>query len=748
MKDSLYFKGFQVKGEEHSESGRVQFACPEDGASAQFVCAPFPRQPTKLRATLLYIPSASSAPHSTPTPQPAPKPARSNTGAALNLSTFLPTALISTSIVFPTTIYLAFIDNPCYTRRSPKRKTGTNMDTLSKNNYQDLDTAPEYCSVPGGDAPFQSGAHTQSVSQHSTLALQEASRDAETFGDNADVAPGYGLRHEMTFNHGYYQPTEGAGLPTPGGCSTHAGSSPGHLNIPDSSPIFADTVLSENVLKRFLFAKNQRQRPIPAPNAESSGLGGYNRPTTGTSKVGDFVGCGAGAMVIENARLEDTYDQFGNPVRGESSSQFQNMNPSYNTPSGISNKYMAPIPSSASPIPPSFEPHGSRGHGVAIKDPASSPCNRQAPPFPLPVGQDCGEGSGFLTEQLIPLHSFSPEKLVPRYTTDGSTSSPQQHIPSKEKLGPIVIYTGGICHSGAAGASQELHSVERAGEMAISNYFKPSVQEFIARQSAKARPRPFHWRTQCHWAKNFTGEGLRGCRYGRGCLYGHDGDVYEDNLSVYYTFENGRICPNYVSPATPGPSLGVQVPCSPSYVAADTNPQSQEFNAGQSNQDLGVAKASRPHHPPGHSYASKRNAPVLPLTFRLPPAPQHEVPGHDQFVSHVPQHEMSGHDQLATYTPENEMSGHDQPLLHGSLHEMSGHDQVVPYTPQNEMADRDQLAIFTGASVTEGDPQFRLEPLVRAEDYLKYLHWLESHTSGGTVVGLVPSELVNGPGHA
>ncbi|KAG0634612.1 hypothetical protein HOY80DRAFT_985617 [Tuber brumale] len=482
----------------------------------------------------------------------------------------------------------------------------------------------------------------------------------------------------MPFNDGYYQPTEGASLPTGRDCPTPAGSSPTFPNTSDPSPIFADTVLSENVRKRFLFAKNQRQRPIPVPGAESSGLSGHSRSTAGIAKGGDFVSFGAGAMVKENKGLEDTYEQFGNPVQGKNSGQFQNMNLSYNAPSGFSSKYTAPTPSATSPISPTFEPHRSGGHGVAIGDPASSARNRQTSRSHLSMGQGCSEGSEFLTEQLIPLHSFSPEKLVPRYPMDSSTSSPQERLPSNELVRLPVSYMGGISR-GVAGASQELHSVERAGNMTTFNSPKPSIEEFIARQTAKARPRPRHWQTQCNQAMKFPGPG--GCHFGRRCRYGHDGDVYEDNLSVYYTFEYGKPCPNFVLPATPGQPLGAQIPCSP-WVVADINPQSQVFHAGQSNQEPGNGKVSHPHHhPPEHSYP---NAPV-------PPPTSHR-----------------------------------------------------PHAPQDEMSGRDRLAITAGPSVTEGESLFRLEPLVRAVDYFNYLDELQSQTIGDTIVAIGPSDVING----
>ena len=172
--------------------------------------------------------------------------------------------------------------------------------------------------------------------QPSTSALDEASRDAETFGGMGEATFDAHSKHSMQFNNGYYQPTEGANLPTPFSQSVPEGNPHGRLTARDSSPIFADTVLSENVRKRFLFAKNQRHIPTPAASEESSGLSGQNRPTP--NKRGDFVNYGAGALFKENKRLEDIHKEFATPVQGPSDGKFQNQNLSYNNPIGFANK--------------------------------------------------------------------------------------------------------------------------------------------------------------------------------------------------------------------------------------------------------------------------------------------------------------------------------------------------------------------------------------------------------------------------
>ena len=261
---------------------------------------------------------------------------------------------------------------------------------------------------------------------------------------------------------------------------------------------------------------------------------------------------------------------------------------------------MAPIPSSASTISPSFvETHRPEGRGAAFKDPILSHRDRQAPRSHVFMDQDSEEGSKFVAEKLIPLRTFSPEKLVPRYPMDSSASSPQGYPPTKNLLSPPVPvdYTEGGCQQGLPGALAP-YPFERAGDPTHSS--NPSVEEFIARQSAKARPRPPYWKTQCHWTMKPLGDSAGSCHYGRSCLYGHDGDVYKDNLSVYYTFENGRSCPNFVSPATPSPPLGAQSLSSPPWVVPEATPQAQALQTRESNQVLGDPGASDSRNAPGH----------------------------------------------------------------------------------------------------------------------------------------------------
>ena len=212
------------------------------------------------------------------------------------------------------------------------------METLSKLNRQNRDTASKSPSALSDNGLFQSENFIQPMTQPSTSALDEASRDAETFGSMGEATFDAHSKRPMQFNNGYYQPTEGAGLPSPYSQSVPEGNPLGRLTTRDSSPIFADTVLSENVRKRFLFAKNQRHIPTPAASEESSGLSGQNRPTSNTHKRGDFVNYGAGALFKENKRLEDIHKEFATPVQGPSVGQFQNQNLSYNNQIGFTNK--------------------------------------------------------------------------------------------------------------------------------------------------------------------------------------------------------------------------------------------------------------------------------------------------------------------------------------------------------------------------------------------------------------------------
>ncbi|PWW71778.1 hypothetical protein C7212DRAFT_366945 [Tuber magnatum] len=552
-------------------------------------------------------------------------------------------------------------DNSSSTFRSLQRKTETNTATVPEQDCQDPDTAPERPSVFLGDSLFHSGGLIQSSSQPPASALDEASRDAETFGNTESVTFNSRPKHPMPFYNGRYQPAEEAGPSTPYGHPTTDGNSFNRLADPDSSPIFANTVLSESVRKRFLFTKNQRPRPTPVASEESSVISGHNRPAPRNYRSGDFVNYGASAMFKGGRRLEDIHEEFAAPDQGTSDNQSQNLNLSYNTPMGPTSKRIASIPSPASTLPPSFvESHKSGGHGIIFQNPVASTRDRQAL-SPQSLGdQDCGEGSKFLTEPLVPFHSFSPEKLVPHYPLDGSASSFQKNLPSTDPLCPAGPHAGGRNDRGLAGASQELSSVEYARNMTTSRSLHPSVEEFIARQSANARPRPPYWQTQCYWTTRPFGEAAGGCRYGRSCLYGHDGDVYEDNLSVYYTFENGRTCPTFVSQVTPGPPLGGQGLCSPSQVDPDAKPQPQTFHVGHGNRGLRDNKDSNLHNSPSHSHVEGGGATTLPS---------------------------------------------DLPWLRG---------------PQHGMLGRDQSAVSTEASLSNDETLFRLEPRVSVADFVNY----------------------------
>jgi len=262
---------------------------------------------------------------------------------------------------------------------------------------------------------------------------------------------------------------------------------------------------------------------------------------------------------------------------------------------------MAPIPGSASTISPSFaEPHRPSARGAAYNDLISSLHDRQAPRSHLSMNQNSEEGSKFVAEQLIPLHTFSPEKLVPRYQMDSSTSSPQEQLPNLKSPGPPINYTEGGFQRGLPGTNQDLHPVERAGEKTRPYPSNLGGEEFIASQRAKARSRPLYWQIQCPQTMNPAGS----CHYGASCRYGHNGDVYEDNLSVHYTFENGRSCPNFVSPATPGPPRGTLGLSPPAWAIPDARSQAQALHAGQSNQAFGGPGASHSHHAPSQPTAS------------------------------------------------------------------------------------------------------------------------------------------------
>ena len=249
--------------------------------------------------------------------------------------------------------------------RSSQRKDETDMETLTEQNRQSPDTTSNVPSSPPGNSLFQSENCIQSA-QSPTIALDEASRGTETFDGTGESAFDSQSRHPMPFNRGHYQPTEGASLPAPYSQLVSEGNPPSHLtardpshyqptegaSLPapysqlvsegnplshlttrDPSPIFADTVLSENVRKRFLFAKNQRQRPVPAASEESSGLSGQNRSAPNVHNRGDFVNYGTGPT----PRLEDNR-QFGVPVQDPSDGQFRNRNLSYNTPIGFTDR--------------------------------------------------------------------------------------------------------------------------------------------------------------------------------------------------------------------------------------------------------------------------------------------------------------------------------------------------------------------------------------------------------------------------
>ncbi|CUS15673.1 unnamed protein product [Tuber aestivum] len=438
------------------------------------------------------------------------------------------------------------------------------MNTVLKKSCQDRDDAPEQRSIPSQNSPLYDEGIIQSSAQLSALGLDEASRDAETFGDTGEATFNPYSKLPMAFHNGYYQPAEAAGPPAPHDYPTLEGNSLNRPPNPDSSPIFANTVLSENVRKRFLFTKNQHPRPAPTYNQESSGPGGHTRRTTFNYERDDFVSYGAGPSFKEDKRLEAIHEEPGTPLQGKSTSQPQNSNLSYNTPVGLTSKHMASLPSSTSTVPPPFiEPNTSERQGVSFLNPVPATRDRQAPGPQTLMDQDCGEGSRFLTEPLIPLRSFSPEKLVSRYQLDGPAPLPQEHLLSREPIHPAITHTRGESDGGPAGASPELRAIECAGNMTVSLSLDPHVEEFIARQRASARPRPPYWQTQCHWTIRPLGDAVGNCHYGHSCLYGHDGDVYEDNLSVCYTFENGRACPNFVSQRTLGPSLGARAPCSP-----------------------------------------------------------------------------------------------------------------------------------------------------------------------------------------
>jgi len=294
---------------------------------------------------------------------------------------------------------------------------------------------------------------------------------------------------------------------------------------------------------------------------------------------------------------------------------------------------MAPIPSSASTISPSFvEAHRPEGRGIAFKDPIPFHRDRQTSRSHVSMDQDSEEGSKFVAEKLIPLHSFSPEKLVPRYPMDNSASSSQGHPPAKRFSSSPVDFAEGGYQQGFQGTALEAYPVERAGDATAPHSSNPSVEEFIARQSAKARPRPPYWKTQCHWTMKPLGDSAGSCHYGRSCLYGHDGDVYKDNLSVYYTFENGRSCPNFVSPATPSPPLGTQSLSSLPWVVPEANPQAQALQARESNQVLGDPGASDSRNAPGHCDV-EGGAPVAQPDFPWPHQSQQAALSSSQLAS-------------------------------------------------------------------------------------------------------------------
>jgi len=263
-------------------------------------------------------------------------------------------------------------------------------------------------------------------------------------------------------------------------------------------------------------------------------------------------------------------------------------------------RYMTPMPGSASTVSSSFfEPHRPSARGTTFKDPIPPLRDGQAPRSHLSMDKSSEEGSKFVAEQLIPLHSFSPEKLVPRYPMDSSAPSPQEQLQTKKSPGPPINYTQGGFQRGLPDKTHDLYPVERAGDKTAPHSSNLNVEEFMARQSAKARSRPPHWQTQCPGTMKPLGDPAGGCHYGPSCIYGHDGDVYKENLSVYYTFENGRSCPNFISPATPGPLLGVQGLSPPGRIP-EANPQAQTLHAGQSIQELGGPRTIHPHHAPGH----------------------------------------------------------------------------------------------------------------------------------------------------
>ena len=62
-----------------------------------------------------------------------------------------------------------------------------NMETLSKQNRQSRDTTLKYPSAPSDNGLFQSENFIQPMTQPSTSALDEASRDAETFGSMGEA---------------------------------------------------------------------------------------------------------------------------------------------------------------------------------------------------------------------------------------------------------------------------------------------------------------------------------------------------------------------------------------------------------------------------------------------------------------------------------------------------------------------------------------------------------------------------------
>ncbi|PUU72157.1 hypothetical protein B9Z19DRAFT_1138952 [Tuber borchii] len=564
------------------------------------------------------------------------------------------------------------------------------METLSKQNRQNRDTTPKSPSGLSDDSLFQSEKFIQPMTQPSASALDESSRDAETFGGMGEATFDARSKHPMQFHNGYYQPTEGAGLPTPYSQPVPEGNPLGRLIPRDSSPIFADTVLSENVRKRFLFAKNQRHIPTPAGSGESSGLSGQNRPTPNTHKRGDFVNYGASAMFKENKRIEDTGKEFSAPVQGPSDGQFQNQNLSYNSPIGFANKYMAPIPSSASTISPSFvEAHRPEGRGVAFKDPIPSHRDRQAPHSHVFMDKDGEGGSKFVAEQLIPLHSFSPEKLVPRYPMDSSASLPQGHPPAKKFSSSPVDFSERGYQQRLQGTTLEAPSIERGGDTTTPHSSNPGVEEFIARQSAKARSRPLYWKTQCHWTMKPLGDPAGNCHYGRSCLYGHEGDVYNDNLSVYYTFENGRSCPNFVAPVTPSPPLGAQSLSSP-WVVPEANPQAQALQARENNQVLGDPGASDSRNAPGH------------------------------------------------YMEGGALVQPDFPWLHQSQQAASSSGQLASPTEASSMSPTEASFSPAEASFTVDESLFRREPRVSVADFIlgNYEEEFQSQTFGNLVANM------------